>query len=95
MNHAFIINPVMDVDGLKEAIYQKITQARSISEGLLVSDKEMEPTVRYGIVWTIDSLLEEIDTLVNCLVQAQAQPKAEPTRRQNLLSGLECEYPLL
>lgn len=69
MKSAFIINDAMSMDEIKDALYQKITQVRGISSCLLITDKEIEPTARYGIVWAIDSLLEEIDSLIHHMTQ--------------------------
>lgn len=73
MKPAFIINPAINMEEIQDAIYQKMTQARSISECLLVTGRELESSALQGVVWALDSLLEEIDHLLNHI--AQAQPK--------------------
>jgi hypothetical protein len=65
MKSAFIVNPAISTEQIQESIYQKMTQARGISGCLLVTNREIDPAARYGIIWALDSLLEEIDNLIH------------------------------
>jgi hypothetical protein len=75
MKSAFIVNPAVNMEEIQNTIYQKITQARGISGCLLVADREIESAVRYGIMWALDSLLEEIDSPLHYIIQTQSKEK--------------------
>ncbi len=67
MNQPFVINPSIDIVEIKDAIYQRITQARSMNTCLLAVDTEIEENTRNGILMAMDSSLEELDKLIEHL----------------------------
>lgn len=64
MNQPFIINSAIELAEIKDALYQKLTQARSMSACLIEADVELDPITRNGMLLAIDSSLEEIDKLI-------------------------------
>lgn len=63
MQNAFILNPNLNKFNSQDAIFQRITQVRSIVNCLLIANEEVDYFTRYGVLWSIDCLLEDLNTL--------------------------------
>jgi len=66
MDNTFILNPSIDSLGIKDAIHERLTKARSIVSCLMAGNDriaELHNRFIYGTFWTVDGLLNELEQL--------------------------------
>jgi hypothetical protein len=70
MDNTFILNTYIDSLDIKDAIYERLIKARSITSCLLTANDGLVESANkcfYGAVLAIDDYLEEIECLENKL----------------------------
>ncbi len=66
MDNTFILNTSIDSLGIKDAIHERLTKAQAITSCLLANcgeEAELPYMCIYGVIWAVDSYLEELDCL--------------------------------
>jgi hypothetical protein len=69
MDNVFILNPLATTFDIQAAIHQRLTQLKSIINCLLISNLELGDSSSYGIIWSMDNLLSELDILYGRVLQ--------------------------
>lgn len=64
MEQAFIINPQANLDSLKEALYEKVTQVNAMANCLLLASEELDGSLLFDAIWAITNHIEQIIDLL-------------------------------
>lgn len=70
MDNTFILNPSVNTMDIKDAIDERLTKAQAITSCLLANNggsSELPYSEIYAVVWAVDSLLEELQQLLEKL----------------------------
>lgn len=69
MDNIFILNPTATTLDIQEAIHQRLTQLKSVVNCLLVNNQELGVYGSFGIIWSIDNLVNQLDVLCEQILQ--------------------------
>ena len=84
MNKTFVLNPSLSSHDINDAIQERISKSQAITTCLLAADNLFDPNRNclYGVIWTLDSYLNELEILVEKIASQEKKITDEISKNQ-------------